>query len=282
MRVEAIGGLPELEGSRSESWVGGAIRRRRQRRPRHGAGAAPQAMATPVAAVQRLFEACREVFNDAGPGAVPPPAGIERVKAVLDSITAEDVGLTPNMSYFRRVDPHGTPKITYLHLYKCEAFSIGIFCLPSRGVIPLHNHPGMTVFSKLLFGTMHVKSYDWAAAQQDIPDAQLQGPRLAKVKSDGILTAPHETSVLYPEDGGNMHCFTAQNACAVLDVLGPPYDDGSGRHCQYYNVSSSAISVGGSMLMPGGDSYEWLEESEPPQDFYLVGSTYMGPRILDQ
>jgi hypothetical protein len=64
------------------------------------------------------------------------------------------------------------------------------------------------------------------------------------VKADGILTAPRETSVLYPEDGGNMHCFTAQNSCAVLDVLGPPYDDGRGRHCQYYNVSSSAISVG--------------------------------------
>jgi len=61
----------------------GVVGRRRQRRPRRGAGAAPQAMASPVAAVQRLFEACREVFNDAGPGAVPPPAGIERVKAVL-------------------------------------------------------------------------------------------------------------------------------------------------------------------------------------------------------
>ena len=36
------------------------------------------------------------------------------------------------------------------------------------------------------------------------------------------------------------------------------------------------------MLLPGGDRYEWLEESETPQDFYLVGSTYMGPRILDQ
>ncbi|CAD6240183.1 unnamed protein product [Miscanthus lutarioriparius] len=200
-------------------------------------------MAAPATAVQRLFEACREVFTGTGPGAVPPPAGVERIKSVLDSITAADVRLTSNMSYFRRVDAHGTPKITYLHLYKCEAFSIGIFCLPSRGVIPLHNHPGMTVFSKLLFGAMHIKSYDWAAAQQDTPDVQLQGPRLAKVKVDGILTAPHETSVLYPEDGGNMHCFTAQNACAVLDVLGPPYDDGSGRHCQYYNVSSSAISV---------------------------------------
>ncbi|WVZ72617.1 hypothetical protein U9M48_021047 [Paspalum notatum var. saurae] len=280
MRAEAAGGFPELEDSRLASSGAGALRRRRQRRQRRGAGAPQaQAMAAPPA-VQRLYEACREVFTGAAPGAVPPPAGIERIKSVLDSITAADVCITPNMSYFRFVDTRSTPKITYLHLYKCEAFSIGIFCLPSRGVIPLHNHPGMTVFSKLLFGAMHVKSYDWAAAQKDTPDVQLQGPRLAMVKVDGILTAPHETSILYPEDGGNMHCFTAQNACAVLDVLGPPYDDDSGRHCQYYEVSSLAISSGGSMLLPEG-RYEWLDESEPPEDFSLVGSTYMGPRILD-
>lgn len=278
MRVESSGGLPLPELERQQA---GAKRRRRRARAA-AAAAAPRTMAAPATAVQRLFEACREVFTGAGPGAVPQLAGVERIKSVLDSITAADVRLTSSMPYFRRVDPYGTPKITYLHLYKCEAFSIGIFCLPSRGVIPLHNHPGMTVFSKLLFGAMHIKSYDWAASQQDTPDVQLQaGPRLAKVKVDGILTAPHETAVLYPEDGGNMHCFTAQNACAVLDVLGPPYDDGSGRHCQYYNVRSSAISVAGSTILPGGDRYEWLEESEPSRDFYLVGSTYMGPKILD-
>lgn len=58
--------------------------------------------------------------------------------------------------------------------------------------------------------------------------------RLAKVKVDSEFTAPCDTSILYPADGGNMHCFTAKTACAVLDVLGPPYSDPAGRHCTYY------------------------------------------------
>uniref|UniRef100_A0A0D9UXN4 cysteine dioxygenase n=1 Tax=Leersia perrieri TaxID=77586 RepID=A0A0D9UXN4_9ORYZ len=284
MRVEA-GGLPEVGSGGGKSAAAaknpGLPRRRRLRQQQRRPAMPPSPVPAPApTAVQRLFEACREVFG-ASDGAVPSPAGIERIKSVLENTSAADVSLTPNMPYFRRVNSHGTPKITYLHLYESEAFSIGIFCLPPRGVIPLHNHPNMTVFSKLLFGKMYVKSYDWAEASQDSTDVRLQGLRLAKVKVDGILNAPCETSVLYPEDGGNLHCFTAQTACAVLDVLGPPYDDGSGRHCQHYNVASSAPSAGDSRSFPRGDGYAWLEECERPANFHLVGSTYMGPRILD-
>lgn len=57
---------------------------------------------------------------------------------------------------------------------------------------------------------------------------------LAKVKVNSELTPPCNTSILYPADGGNMHRFTAKTACAVLDVLGPPYCDPEGRHCQFY------------------------------------------------
>jgi len=64
--------------------------------------------------------------------------------------------------------------------------------------------------------------------------AQIPEKRLAKIKVDADFTAPCNPSILYPDDGGNMHCFTAVTACAVLDVLGPPYSDPDGRHCAYY------------------------------------------------
>lgn len=59
--------------------------------------------------------------------------------------------------------------------------------------------------------------------------------RLAEVKVDADFKAPCDPSILYPAEGGNMHCFTAVTACAVLDVLGPPYSDPHGRHCTYYH-----------------------------------------------
>ncbi|KAK4477626.1 hypothetical protein RD792_016864 [Penstemon davidsonii] len=231
--------------------------------------------------VQKLYETCKQVFADCGPGIVPSPENIEKFASVLDAMTQADVGLKPNMPFF---SSERAPIITYLHLHECEKFSIGIFCLPPTSVIPLHNHPGMTVFSKLLFGTMHIKSYDWSSeVDKNIdrtPRNHPDGTRLAKIKVDSEFTAPCRTSILYPADGGNMHCFTAKTACAVLDVLGPPYSDPDGRHCQYYLEFPFHNSVEGvSVSDEEEEGYAWLKERDKPEDLCVVGVPYIGPKI---
>ncbi|XP_027151086.1 plant cysteine oxidase 2-like [Coffea eugenioides] len=242
--------------------------------------------------VQKLYETCKEVFSDCGPGVVPSPDKVERLKVVLDSMTEVDVGLRPDMTFFKATTGGEIPRITYLHLYACEKFSIGIFCLPPTGVIPLHNHPGMTVFSKLLFGTMHIKSYDWVgngpdamALNADPLEEHPSRVRLAKVKVDSEFTAPCNTSILYPADGGNMHCFKARTPCAVLDVLGPPYCDPEGRHCEYYmDFPFTKFSVVNSISVPveERDGYAWLEERDRPKDVTVVGEVYSGPKIVEK
>ncbi|XP_009342866.2 plant cysteine oxidase 2 [Pyrus x bretschneideri] len=270
--------------------------------------------------VQKLYETCKEVFSSGGAGVIPPADDIQRLSSVLGALKPADVGLTPDLPYFKMTVARQTPAITYQHLFQCEKFSMGIFCLPPSGVLPLHNHPGMTVFSKLLFGTMHIKSYDWvlgasektlASALEETlasaPEKTLEsapektlasanpslvgcslvqappGVRLAKVKVDDNFTAPCDPSILYPADGGNMHCFTAVTACAVLDVLGPPYSDPDGRHCQYYIDHPFSRFPDGGVSVPEDekDGYAWLEEIEKPEDLAAVVAEYRGPRIQE-
>lgn len=46
--------------------------------------------------------------------------------SVADGITGADVGVNPNMPFFREQKTEGFPTITYLHIHECDSFSVCI------------------------------------------------------------------------------------------------------------------------------------------------------------
>ncbi|KAF8396314.1 hypothetical protein HHK36_017929 [Tetracentron sinense] len=240
----------------------------------------PPVLRMPMA-LQKLFVACQDVFK--GPGTVPPPRDVQKLSHILDSMQPGDVGLSRNLPFFKPKNVvQGTPRVNYTTIYQCENFSLCIFFLPPTAVLPLHNHPEMTVFSKLLLGSMHIKAYDWVGPVKS-DDSMLSSQwKLARLKADRVFTAPCNTSVLYPTSGGNIHAFTAITPCAFLDVIGPPYSKADGRDCTYYrDLPYSAFSDGASRMGKEDDCYGWLEEIEMPKDLKMDGVEYWGPPIIE-
>ncbi|KAK4479287.1 hypothetical protein RD792_014798 [Penstemon davidsonii] len=239
--------------------------------------------------IQALFDLCKQTFT---PSATHPPSSqaIQKLSSFLDTIGPADVGLGEDskederghgpfgISSLIRVDRWAQP-ITYVGVHEGETFTMCIFCFPTSAVIPLHNHPGTTVLSKVLYGSLHVKAYDWVepARIQKSRETNHSTVRLAKLAVDKVLTAP-STSILYPRSGGNVHCFTAITPCAVLDILAPPYNESVGRRCDYFHdYPRSTFSVEEDENS-NDEEYAWLAEIDAP-DIYMRSGTYTGPHI---
>ena len=168
---------------------------------------------------------------------------------------------------------------------------MGIFVLPTGASIPLHDHPGMIVVSRLLVGQLHVRSYDRLDVDAAAPPTVAGLASAARLVFDGIVAGPSEPQLLFPRRG-NLHAFTSvRGPCVILDVLTPPYDPDGGRDCTYYRDAGPlpkghavAAAAAAAAAAKGGappDSLVLLEPTDPPADFVLLQGSYRGPHIGD-
>jgi cysteamine dioxygenase len=203
----------------------------------------------------------------------------------MNQILPEHVGL-PETGY---VPTFAHQAIHYLHIHADENFSMGIFCLPPNATIPLHDHPGMSVISRVLYGGLNIKSFDKVPDESDLMQELIADTDVCawatQTQGDMSVIAPH-TTMLFP-DSGNIHEFTADgtHGCAILDILAPPYDMGEDRDCTYYQHFEpphewrTQLEAQDGLDQKLASSLLLLVETETEDDFMVISGHYTGPRV---
>lgn len=206
--------------------------------------------------------------------------GLAEVKRLTSSITSEDVYFEPTLV----LESGGKTPVTYISVIENQTVTIGVFVLRNEGyTMPLHDHPSMYGFIKVIFGRIRVRSYseikDNASAKTvGISDKR----RIVKVEMLEEFEASQNSpaAMLTPKEG-NFHSITSIGGpAAFLDLLSPPYDYRTGqRICRYYSEMEP------SEVIPHGDgdklstSYRFLIEIDEPDDFQCDSFEYRGPKL---
>ncbi|OQR92765.1 hypothetical protein ACHHYP_03226 [Achlya hypogyna] len=240
-----------------------------------------------MAIIQKLHRAALQAVRH---GRALSASEMEPIKALCDNILPIHVGLEVPTPATAEALYRGSKAVRYIHIYEDCDISIGIFVLPPGATIPLHNHPEMSVVSRLLYGSLHVSSYDlvpaaandafWAAHDpgEDSPSIWRRKKKLhlAQQRVSHVVHAPYTTELL--PHRCNLHEFTsgADIGCAILDVLTPPYDPSHGRDCTYYRIAAALEPT-----PDGSDPIFALEAtSTPPHSFDIVNLAYHGPPVI--
>ncbi|TPX35068.1 hypothetical protein SmJEL517_g02484 [Synchytrium microbalum] len=130
----------------------------------------------------------------------------------------------------------------YYTILEHGEYTLCIFALEKGESMPVHDHPSMCVFSRVVEGVLHVKTYEWVDGESR--DHHSPKRRLAKIGINEDIPSDCDKSLLVikPGVGSNLHSFTAaSDRVVVLDLLGPPYTEPDGdRPCTHYREASFA------------------------------------------
>lgn len=180
---------------------------------------------------------------------------------MLDGLRAEDLGVHPSQAASLR----GRCGLGYIDVHTGSGMTICIFLLRAGSKLPMHDHPGMHVFGRLLFGRLRVTSFDIESSQGD--PWNMSTRYLAVHRGEKEIGPNPVTYSLAPDDG-NLHEIEALDDSAFFDILTPSYDAQQGRDCNYYKCEA-----------PVGDG-RFILTPTYPSNFYMSSVPYEGPPFV--
>ena len=172
-----------------------------------------------------------EVGRHASGGHKATPVALKKCLEQLDLVTLQHVQLTP----LDMLGMNNGSGFCYT-LYETHEVAVSAFMIPAGGCIPLHNHPNMTVLTKLLSGNLMVRSF--SELEEAEPNNSILAALDDGVDKEGVLRRATEPAWALTPRSGNFHELYAVSNSLMLDVFLPPYDNAKGRCCTYFKIVS--------------------------------------------
>lgn len=178
-------------------------------------------------AIQTVYDSLASIPSHAVQCSVNNPQKCAHLKQALEamnSVTLSDLG-------FNDGDIDHLDESVCAHVAVSNDFHIAVFLIPKGGSLPLHDHPTMSVLSKVVRGRVSVKAYSFV--KDECEGVVVKNGALAARQDMNCVKSSNDPSWFLSPTEGNIHEFTAETSCVILDCLLPPYYDPD-RPCNFY------------------------------------------------
>eukprot|EP00871_Galdieria_phlegrea_P004499 jgi/Galph1/504/GphlegSOOS_G5238.1 len=184
----------------------------------------------------------------------------------VEGVTAEELKILETDTRL------GLRCIQFVNVAECSSFTISVFIIPTGLRLPLHDHVGMTVITKVLWGELEVDCYDFNERDKFLSH-HMGG---YGVQYPSFILKPEEYQLFYPFRA-NLHEFRARRRCAILDVLWPPYNPAEDRDCHYFEAQVDRRTR--TQETKHKERPVFLKRIPCPSDFYTESEPYRGPQF---
>ena len=182
--------------------------------------------------VRRLFQICQQHAASAESIAALSNANntqnfehFQPLLTALGEITLDDIGASNPAKLFR------PGVISLLNIHNSDALWLGLFCL-SKGVgFPIHDHPEMNGFVKLVHGQLKLRSLHEVAREPNTISVKVVAE--AEASSPAVLAVGPERN--------NFHEIWAMQPSIIFQVFIPNYSQK--RLCTFYRVADEKAGI---------------------------------------
>lgn len=201
------------------------------------------------------------------------PKNIETLLELMNKITAADLHMNDRLF---EIVKQKRSSICIMDIFENNDISIVIFMLKKGIAMPLHDHPGMHGFLKVIHGQAQVTSLTVKPSSDSVK--AIDEPLTAYKHRPEILTMNSPTCTLKPAEKNIHEVVCIEEPATFLDILSPPYcgDPGKGlRECTFFQITDSKEHT------EAPDIIEEVKLSvlQTPPTMYSEAIKYSGPPL---